>query len=92
MIKLREVYKQVSAGNPMKRYKIRDIFINPKHIRSIRDSGPVLQTISESVVDGIDNTRKEFCVLSMEKEDIVVVGSLKEIENKVVGGKVLLNG
>jgi hypothetical protein len=92
MIKLQEVYKRVSVGNPMKRYTTRDIFINPKHIRSIRDSGPVLQTISESVVDGIDNARKEFCVLSMEKEDIVVVGSLKEIENKVVGGKVLLNG
>ena len=92
MIKLQEVYRQVSAGNPMRRYRTRDIFITPEPIRSLRDKGPTLQTISESVIDGVDSARKDFCVLSMEKEDIVVVGSLKEIESKIVGGKVLLNG
>jgi hypothetical protein len=89
MIKLKEVYKSVSQRNPTQRYSIREVFVNPKHIRYIRDTSPELKTISECKVDGFEGP---FCVISMEKEDIIVVGSLTEIERKLTDGRVLLNG
>ncbi len=89
MIKLKEVYKIARAVNPDQRYSLREVFINPQHIRYIRDTSPELRTIAECKVNGLDGP---FCVISMEKEDIVVLGSLKEIENKITNGRVLLNG
>lgn len=92
MIRLTEVYRHVSSKNPAQRYKVRDVYINPEHIRYIRDSSPEIQMVSESKVPGLSSHQRYFCVLSMEKENIIVVGTLKELENKLFGKKVLLNG
>jgi len=92
MIKLKEVYRHISSTNPHQRYKVRDVYINPEHIRYIRNSSPELQMLSESSVLGLASNHCDFCLLSMEKEDIIVVGSMKELENKLFDGRVLLNG
>lgn len=83
MIKLREVFKHQNPG-VNSRYGTRDIFVNPDHIAYIRPNND--PTLNESFAT------ESFCSLLLNDERITVVGTVKELQDKIFKGKGLLHG
>jgi len=95
IIKLKEVYKRNStASNPLDRvkYKIREIFINPEHIVCIRPNTEMRSRLSEGLITEAPPTTN-FCTISLNRgqsgTDIVVVGTLDELNTKIEERQVL---
>ena len=88
IVKLKEVFRDISATTtPQSRmnYKTRDIFINSKHIIYVRKNADMNKRLVEGLLDS--DAGSDFCTISMSRGntgvDIVVVGSLEEINNKL---------
>ena len=98
IIKLKEVYRNNSStASPMAkmRYHLRDIFINPEHIIYIRQNPSMLRRLEEGLVDDTSPT-SEFCTISLSRgqagTDIVVVGNIDELNERLRGKAELLHG
>ena len=95
IVKLREVYRdKTSTSVPMAalKYKFRDIFINPEHVIYIRQNSSMPRRLAEGLVEGADSMT-EFCTISLSRgqsgTDVVVAGSIEEINDKLVGKEIL---
>ena len=93
--KLTEVY---SAGNGISRkYSLRSIYINPQHIACLREEQVIKRLLGEGkLIEGLDH-RQNFTRVTLNRssiqEDIVVVGSIEEINRKLnIEARELLRG
>lgn len=90
MIRLIEVIKELS------KYSLREIFINPERVISLREDNHMKQNLTEGrLPEGLVN-QQSFTKLVLDKGtvglEITVVGTPTLIESKLRGEKVLLNG
>ena len=90
MIRLVEVIKQLNQ------YELREVFVNPTHVISLREDGQTKNLLSEGALpDGLD-TRQSFTRLTLDKGtvglELIVEGSPALVESKLKGNKMVLNG
>jgi len=87
MIKLQEVVSVVASGDWRNRYKyeIRDIFINPEHIQYIRPN------TNRKLVESLVHAQGEYCTLWIQGREMTVVGTLKELEERLFKNKRILH-
>jgi len=97
IVKLKEVYRDVSpTASPMlkMRYETRDIFINPEHVIYVRKNPSMSKRLSEGLINGLEEV--EFCTISVSRgssgTDIIVVGTLDEVNKKLSKGAEVLYG
>ncbi len=94
-IKLMEVYGQGRGSS--KEYSLRHIYINPSHILCLREELVIKRLLTEGkLIEGLDK-RQNFTRITVNKsafrEDIVVVGSIHEIQKKLnIDNRELLRG
>ena len=98
MVRLIEVCEKASASNiSQKSYTLREVYVNPEHVVSLREEHALKQNITESnMPEGLDS-RQSFTRVTLDRGqtglDIVVVGQPKIIETKLKGERrELLNG
>lgn len=97
MIKLVEVCETSSASdNTNKRYSLREIYVNPKHVVSLRSEPKYRQKLHEGVLPEALDSRQEFTRLTLDKGntgiEVVVVGDPNLVNGKLKGGKDVLKG
>jgi|TARA_Y100000034_G_C6518933_1_gene223258 hypothetical protein len=85
VIKLVEIYEEQNFSE--KKYKLREVFINPEHIVCLRDEPRLKALLSEGrLPEGMDS-RQEFTRVYMNRGqsglDVVVVGAPQVIEDKI---------
>lgn len=90
MIRLVEVVKQ------LEQYVLREVFINPTHVVSLREDGPMKNLLSEGQLPEGLNEHQSFTRLVLDKGtvglELIVVGPPALIESKLKGSKMVLNG
>ena len=98
MIKLIEVCELISASKSTERtYALREVYINPKHVVSLREETSYQQKFAEgSMPKGLDS-RQGFTRITLDRGqtglDIIVVGQPNIIEIKLKNNqKELLHG
>jgi hypothetical protein len=98
IIKLKEVYKASSLTTSQAanmKYRVRDIFINTEHIIYIRQNLSMLKRLEEGLVDDTA-PQSEFCTISLSRgqagTDIIVVGAIDELNDRLVDGPGMLHG
>ena len=95
ILKLKEVYRNRSLTRnktPGQNWSTRSIFINAKHIVMIRENFEIKKVLKEGKVQGLKGNH-DFCTISINGSDVVVVGSLEQLESKVRDSKrEVLNG
>jgi hypothetical protein len=92
MIKLIEICESLRAANAsQKSYTLREIYVNPKHVISLREETAYKQKLVEGVLPGDLDSRQSFTRVTLDKGhsglDVVVVGSPGIIESKLNGNK-----
>lgn len=91
MIRMVEVYKVLNE------YRLREVYINPKHVVAMRQDDRMLGLLSEGKLpDGIDEAQS-FTKLYVDRGntgiDITVIGNLGSIKEKLgLDTKSLLKG
>ena len=90
MIRLVEVVKQFNQ------YDLREVFVNPTHVVSLREDNHTKQLLGEGKLpDGLDD-RQSFTRLVLDKGtvglELTIVGNPSAIESKLKGDKRVLNG
>jgi hypothetical protein len=90
MIRLVEVIKQLNQ------YELREVFVNPIHVVSLREDGQMKSVLTEGhLPEGLDE-RQSFTRLVLDKGavglELIVVGSPTLVESKLKGDKMILNG
>ena len=90
MIRLVEVVKQLNS------YELREVFVNPSHVISLREDNHMQQNLNEGVLpEGLD-ARQSFTKLTLDKGtvglELTIVGTPAMIEGKLKGSKKVLNG
>ena len=94
-IKLVELFEQPTPG--ISRWTLREVVVNPDYVVCLRPDMRATKLLSEGALpDGLDD-RQEFTKIQMNRGsgglDIVVVGGIAMIENKLnVQPKQLLKG
>ena len=98
ILKLKEVYRErnLNKGRAGPTWSTRDVFVNTKHIVMIRPNTDMSRRLQEGLVPGLEKNTS-FCTLSLDRgqagTDVIVVGSLSELESTVFSaGRELLNG
>ena len=92
MIRLVEITKEFKA------YGLREIFVNPEHVISLREDTHMKQSLTEGKLTGLDglSLQQSFTKLSLDKGtvglEITVVGTPALVESKLREGQVLLHG
>ena len=90
MIRLVEVVKQ------LEQYVLREVFINPTHVVSLREDDPMKNLLSEGRLPAGLNEHQSFTRLVLDKGtvglELIVVGPPALIESKLKGSKMVLNG
>ena len=95
LVKLTEVCSN-GAVTTDKRYTLREIFVNPKHVVMIREEKR-MKELNEvgKVATGLDNNHR-FSKLTINRgqsgTEIIVVGDPEMVENSLKSGKQLLRG
>ena len=97
MIKLVEVCEVSNASNNTnKRYSLREIYVNPKHVVSLRSEPKYKQKLQEGILPDDLDLRQEFTRLTLDKGnvgvEVVVVGDPNLVNGKLKGGKNVLKG
>jgi len=97
MIRLIEVCEHLSAANSSQRkYSLKEIYINPKHVVSLREEESYKQKLVEGFLPEDLDTRQSFTRITLDKGqtglDIVVVGSPGQIEDKIKSSPHVLRG
>jgi|TARA_R110000824_G_scaffold386041_1_gene580500 hypothetical protein len=90
MIRLVEVVKQFD------RFDLREVFVNPRHVVSLREDGQARQALTEGrLPEGLD-PRQDFTKLTLDKGtvglELTIVGSPSVVESKLKSQKQVLNG
>ena len=88
MIKLIEVCEYSSAANALqKTYVLREIYVNPKHVVSLREENSYKQKLTEGKLPDDLDPRQSFTRLTLDKGrsglDVVVVGTPGSVESKL---------
>ena len=91
MTKLVEVYKKLTE------YRLREVYVNPKHIVAMRQDDRMLSVLQEGNLPEELDHRQTFTKLYVDRGnagiDITVVGDLKTIKEKLgLDGRSLLKG
>ena len=98
MIKLVEICESLSAAvEPQKSYILREIYVNPKHVISLREENSYKQKLAEGKLPDKLDSRQCFTRVTLDKGhsglDVVVVGAPSLIESKLNRGeRELLHG
>jgi hypothetical protein len=92
MIKLIEICESLRAAKASKKsYTLREIYVNPKHVISLREEIAYKQKLAEGTLPDDLDSRQSFTRVTLDKGhsglDVVVVGSPGIIESKLKGGK-----
>lgn len=90
MVQLVEVVKKI------KNYELREVFVNPQHVITLREDHTTKVAINEGrVIDGLD-PRQQYTRVSVHNgtfgSQFIVVGSPSVVESKLKNGRQLLNG
>jgi hypothetical protein len=90
MIRLVEVVRQ------LERFDLREVFVNPRHVVSLREDGQTSKALNEGKLpDGID-PRQTFTKLTLDKGtvglELTIVGSPSVVESKLKSQRQVLNG
>ena len=90
MIRLVEVIKQLNQ------YELREVFVNPTHVVSLREDGQMKNVLTEGrLPEGLD-VRQSFTRLVLDKGtvglELIIVGAPALVESKLKGNKMVLNG
>ncbi len=95
IIIFKEIYKNETFrhhAQERKRYGVREIVINLEHIVCIRPNTDMNSRLSEGLIAGAP-PNASFCTISLNRgqsgTDIVVVGTLEELNKKIKERKVL---
>ena len=92
MIKLVEICEVKRAASTLQKvYTLREIYVNPKHVVSLREEASFRQKLAEgNMPEGLD-TRQGFTRITLDRGqsglDVIVVGQPNIIESKLKGGK-----
>jgi len=91
IVKLKEIFRNATTTG--KRYRTRDIFINPEHVVYVRSNDDMVRRLNEGLIEGA--TGDNFCTISLSRgaggTDIIVLGSLEEI-NRTISKREILHG
>lgn len=97
MIQLVEICELSTASkNSQQRFTLREVYVNPKHIISLREDARFKQKLNEGVLPPDLDERQKFTRVTIDKgnagQEIVVVGPPSAIEAKMKGssGELLL--
>ena len=87
MVRLQEVYETISSADWRNRhtYKLRDIFVNPEHIQFIRPNQ------SNKLQESLGNKGQGYCNIWIQGREVVVVGTLEQLEEKLFKNKRILH-
>jgi len=90
MVKLIEVVKHLGD------YKLREVFVNPKHVISLREDASMLSRLNEGrLPEGLDK-RQAFTKLTLDRGtvglELTIVGNPSIIESKLNKPLGVLNG
>ena len=90
MIRLIEVVKQFD------RFDLREVFVNPRHVVSLREDGHIKQALNEGKLpEGLDE-RQSFTKLTLDKGtvglELTIVGAPALVESKLKNSQQVLNG
>jgi len=94
-IRLVEVYND--SGVPLeKNYRLREVSINPENVVCLRSNNQFNGFLERGLLpEGLDS-RQQFTTVTVNKgtygADIVVVGSMNEVENRLLSNRQLLRG
>ena len=91
MVKLVEVYEN-SKG-----YVLREVYVNPKHVVSLREDSRLRSKLEEGILPAELRTEHVFTKMTLDKGttglEIIVVGPPSTVESKLrSNGRELLNG
>ena len=91
MIQLIEVCELSTANkNSQQRFTLREVYINPKHVISLREDARFQQKLNEGLLPPDLDERQKFTRVTIDKgnagQEIVVVGPPSTIEAKIKGG------
>ena len=92
MIKLVEVCETKRATSALqKTYTLREIYVNPKHVISLREASSFQQKLVEgNMPEGLD-PRQGFTKLTLDRGhtglDVIIVGQPSIVESKLAGAK-----
>ena len=86
MVKLQEVVRTAINSNWKKRYtyEVRDIFINPDHIQYIKPN------TNKQLLSARTGSRN-YCTLLVQGKELTIVGTMKELEEKLFSNKKILH-
>ena len=92
MIQLVEVCELLTASkNSKQKFTLREIYVNPKHIISLREDINFVNKLNEGVLPDELDKRQKFTRMVIDKGhtglEIIVVGPPSMIEAKMKGGE-----
>jgi len=94
MIKLIEVCG--SSKTSSEKYSLREIYVNPKHVISLRQESKYKQKLQEGLLPADLDLRQEFTRIVLDKGsvglEVIVVGDPNIINEKLNGGRRVLKG
>jgi len=88
MIKLVEVCEIPNAANTVKkRYSLRELYVNPKHVVSLREEPKFKRILEEGLLPENLDSRQEFTRVTLDKGnvglEVIVVGAPNYINGKL---------
>lgn len=91
MVKFVEVVKDLNT------FSLREVFVNPSHVVSLREDGFMKQHLKEGKLPTDLDGRQSFTKITLNKgatgQELVVIGLPSLVESKLKGGsKELLHG
>lgn len=97
MVKLVEICEAPNSSNVSRaKYSLREIYINPKHVVSLRGEPKYKQKLQEGVLPENLDLRQEFTRVVLDKGsvglEVVVVGDPTAINKKLKGARHVLKG
>tara|TARA_R100000951_G_scaffold104252_1_gene97342 strand:- start:1673 stop:1966 length:294 start_codon:yes stop_codon:yes gene_type:complete len=97
MIQLVEVYQHDDHGRGQRRYNLREIFINPKHVVAIRPDNRMSKLLNEGYLPEDMDKRQGFTKVYLDRGqtgiDLTVVGEAGIVSGKLgISQKELLRG
>jgi len=92
VIQLVEVCELLTASkNSKQKFTLREIYVNPKHIISLREDANYVQKLNEGVLPDELDKRQKFTRMVIDKGhtglEIIVIGPPSVIEAKMKGGE-----
>ena len=93
MIQLVEIVENNVATRATDKFSLREIYISPEHIIMVRDDPSTYRTLTEKI-DVLPGLQRSvgFCKVTINRgttgHEIVVVGSVSSIYEKIEGAKV----